>query len=307
MTRLFGNDFILDGYHRVNKTDLELLKSHYIKLDKCLYLHSPSGSIGYWNMGNYQLFIDNSCDVPVVQKFKNSPRYYITAPSYDIDKVDFIYNKIYEKTGILPVITEVDDAFMQLFMEKFSSEYKRTKVGGEFIYDCEANKNCIGGKYRDMRYRFSKFNKLYPNIECRKGRKSDIPLLLDMLNKWNITQGKKYFRSTIGRDKRFLSAYIDTPDMLCNVLVDNKEIIGYCTMEKAYKKDYGILVSAKALPEYKEAGYYLWHQSFIDAVDMGIKYANAASSYGRGVKEQKNRWRPVDIVSTYNITKKEIK
>lgn len=308
MGRLFEVEhrWIIDGYHKVTQNDIDSLSEHYSALDKCLYLHSPSGSLGYWNMGNYQFYVTSDCDIPIVQKYVTSPKYFITAPGYDYEKVDYIYRKLIEVTGMVPVITEVDEKFMTEFMSLYGDYYTKTKVAGEFLYDSEKNAKCEGSQYTDMRYRFKKFMKLYPELECRKATKQDVDALIVMLNKWNQTQGKKYFRSTIGRDKRFLASYVDTPDMLCNVICEGNKIVGYCTMEKAYKQDYGILVSAKALPEYKEAGYYLWHESFKDAVDMGIKYVNAAGSYGKGVKEQKNRWRPIEIISTYNIVRKDV-
>lgn len=302
---LFGDEFIIPGYHRVTFKDSSILENHYKELDDCLYLHSLSGPAGYWNSGNYELYInDKEPIIPIIKKFKTNPRYYITAPAYDIDAVYDIYCKLEKLSSFPVVIQEVDKKFADSFINKYTT-FKKSVAGKEFVYDADKNSKLNGHEFSDMRYRIKKFLKFYPNYEIRELTSNNVDDVILMLNKWNETQGKKYFRATIGRDKRFLKEFADSPNMWCNVLYINGECVGYCSLEKAFKDNHSILVSAKALPQYCEAGYFLWHKTFEDAVKHNCTIVNAAGSYGKGVYEQKNRWKPIKLVPTFNLERKK--
>ena len=94
----------LPGYHKVvhdDEHELYFDKMWEIVGDGLLFDHSRISPFAYFNEGQMELFVNDNwkvgCYMPIIKKFKNTPRYMLYCP---IAPIDMIYDKMVELSAI---------------------------------------------------------------------------------------------------------------------------------------------------------------------------------------------------------------
>lgn len=294
----------LVGYHRIvhDAEHESLFNQLWEKIgEELLFDHSIISPFAYFDAGQMELFINDDWKstgdiIPIVKKFKNTPRYMLYSP---VGNVDRIYDtlKYLDSISAKPAqIIAVNQNFAELY--KADGRFKVSKSGKDYVDNIVVQSQMKGGEYKRLRNHISKAERtILGEMGGHYERLSpeNVHLAVALFKEWNETQGKKYLRGAVGRDIRLVEHYANrmTDDIVCElVIVDGKAVS--CIFSCIFKHDptQSVAVMAKSLTAYDNASYMNELHCKKILVEKGVVHENVAGVYGAGTKMSKGKWRP---------------
>lgn len=293
----------LPGYHKVvhDKEHEEYFDRMWaIVGEELLFDHSRISPFAYFNEGQMELFVNDDWKsgyyMPIVKKFKNTPRYMLYCP---IAHIDMIYDKMVELNAISakPVqIIAMNEQMVQVF--KQDGRFSVSKAGKDYVDNIVVQSQLKGGEYKRLRNHISKAERtILGEMGGHYERLSpdNVHLAVELFKEWNATQGKKYLRGAVGRDIRLVEHYANrmTDDIVCElVIVDGKAVS--CIFSCIFKHDptQSVAVMAKSLTSYNNVSYMNELHCKKILVEKGVVHENVAGVYGAGTKMSKGKWKP---------------
>lgn len=305
----------LPGYHRVIH-DVE----HESIFDKIweqvggelLFDHSIISPFAYFNEGQMELYINDDWErgdiIPIIKKFKNSPRYMLYSPIGDLDRI-FECMSFVGGVSCKPVqIIAVNKNFAEIY--KQDDRFKVSKTGTDYVDNIVVQSQLRGGGYKRLRNQIHKAERTilgdmggyYERLSPK-----NVHLAVALFREWNATQGKKYLRGAVGRDIRLVEHYADrmTDDIVCElVIVDGKAVS--CIFSCIFRHDptQSVAVMAKSLTAYENVSYMNELHCKKILVEKGVVHENVAGVYGAGTKMSKGKWKPELTRDVYTVTLK---
>ena len=279
--------------------------------EELLFDHSTISPFAYFNEGQMELFVNDDWShtgdiVPIVKKFKNTPRYMLYCPVAGMDR---IYDTMVYLNGISakPVqIIAVNKNFANLYRQ--DSRFKVSRSGKDYVDNIVVQSELKGGEYKRLRNHISKAERTilgemggyYERLSPK-----NVHLAVELFKEWNATQGKKYLRGAVGRDIRLVEHYADrmTDDIVCElVIVDGKAVS--CFFSCIFKHDptQSVAVMAKSLTAYDNASYMNELHCKKILVEKGVVHENVAGVYGAGTKMSKGKWKPEFTRDVFTVT-----
>lgn len=304
----------LPGYHKVvhDGEHERIFNELWERMgEELLFDHSVISPFAYFNEGQMELFINDDWEdtddiVPVVKKFKNTPRYMLYSPAASPERV-YQMLKYLDGISAKPAqIIAVNKDFAEMYRQ--DPRYKVSKSGKDYVDNIVVQSEMRGKGYKSLRNDISKARRTY--IEEMGGRferlsPKNVHLAVALFKEWNATQGKKYLRGAVGRDIRLVEHYADrmTDDIVCElVIVDGKAVS--CIFSCIFKHDptQSVAVMAKSLTAYKNVSYMNELHCKKILVEKGVVHENVAGVYGAGTKMSKGKWRPEFTRDVFTVT-----
>ena len=294
----------LAGYHKVvHDAEHERIFNELWKRigEELLFDHSIISPFAYFNAGQMELFVNDDWEttgdiIPIVKKFKHSPRYMLYSPVGDIDR---IYSTLIDINVISTKpaqIIAVNGTFADMYRK--DGRYKVSKSGKDYVDNIVVQSEMKGGDYKRLRNHIKKAERtILDEMGGHYERLSpkNVHLAVALFKEWNETQGKKYLRGAVGRDIRLVEHYANrmTDDIVCElVIVDGKAVS--CIFSCIFKHDptQSVAVMAKSLTAYTNVSYMNELHCKKILVGKGVIHENVAGVYGAGTKMSKGKWRP---------------
>lgn len=304
----------LPGYHKIihDKEHEELFDALWAWMgEELLFDHSIISPFAYFNEGQMELFINDDWKetdeiIPVVKKFKNTPRYMLYSPVGDMDRIFEMLNYLNGISAKPAQIIAVNKNFAELYRQ--DSRFKVSKTGKDYVDNIVIQSQLKGGEYKRLRNHISKAERtIIGEMGGHYERLSpkNVHLAVALFKEWNETQGKKYLRGAVGRDIRLVEHYADrmTDDIVCElVIVDGKAVS--CIFSCIFKHDstQSVAVMAKSLTAYDNASYMNELHCKKILVEKGVIHENVAGVYGAGTKMSKGKWKPEFTRDVFTVT-----
>lgn len=304
----------LPGYHKIihDNEHEELFDALWAWMgEELLFDHSIISPFAYFNEGQMELFINDDWKetdeiIPVVKKFKHTPRYMLYSPVGDMDR---IYRMLEYLNGISAKpaqIIAVNKNFAELY--RLDKRLKVSKTGKDYVDNIVIQSQLKGGEYKRLRNHISKAERtIIGEMGGHYERLSpkNVHLAVALFKEWNETQGKKYLRGAVGRDIRLVEHYADrmTDDIVCElVIVDGKAVS--CIFSCIFKHDptQSVAVMAKSLTAYNNVSYMNELHCKKILVEKGVVHENVAGVYGAGTKMSKGKWKPEFTRDVFTVT-----
>lgn len=304
----------LPGYHKVVHDDEHehIFNELWERMGKeLLFDHSIISPFAYFNEGQMELFINDDWKetediVPVVKKFKNTPRYMLYCPAAGAER---IYRMLKYLNGISAKPAQIIAAnkdYAELYRQ--DNRFKVSKSGKDYVDNIVIQSQLKGGEYKRLRNHISKAERtIIGQMGGHYERLSpkNVHLAVALFKEWNETQGKKYLRGAVGRDIRLVEHYADrmTDDIVCElVIVDGKAVS--CIFSCIFKHDptQSVAVMAKSLTAYDNASYMNELHCKKILVEKGVVHENVAGVYGAGTKMSKGKWKPEFTRDVFTVT-----
>lgn len=294
----------LPGYHKVvhDEEHENIFNKVWERMgEELLFDHSIISPFAYFNEGQMELFINDDWAetgdiLPVVKKFKHSPRFMLYSPVGNIERIYGVLNFL-DGISVKPAqIIAVNKDFAELYRQ--DGRFKVSKTGKDYVDNIVVQSQMKGGEYKRLRNHISKAERtLIDEMGGHYERLSprNVHLAVALFKEWNETQGKKYLRGAVGRDIRLVEHYADrmTDDIVCELfIVDGKAVS--CIFSCIFKHDptQSVAVMAKSLTAYNNASYMNELHCKKILVEKGVVHENVAGVYGAGTKISKGKWRP---------------
>ena len=309
----------LPGYIRIVHNDYfeDLFDEIWKRQDKnLLFDHSIISPFAYFNEGQMQLFVNEDWKqtgniIPIVKKFKNTPRYYLYCPIGDkniiFEKLEYINSISTKPAQIIAVNEEMVQDWKQ---SEYSDKLQFSKVGNEYVDDIVVQSQLKGGKYKRLRNNISKAERvILGEMGGRYERLSpdNVHLAVALFKEWQATQGQKYLRAAVGRDIRLVEHYANrmTDDIVCElVIVGDKAVSCIFSCIFKHNRTQSVAVMAKSLPSYENVSYMNELHCKKILVEKGVQFENVAGSYSTGTKMNKQKWKPAYTRTQYSISLK---
>lgn len=304
----------LPGYHKVvhDGEHERIFNELWERMgEELLFDHSVISPFAYFNEGQMELFInddwaDTEDIVPVVKKFKNTPRYMLYSPAASPERV-YQMLKYLDGISAKPAqIIAVNKDFAEMYRQ--DPRYKVSKSGKDYVDNIVVQSQLKGGEYKRLRNHISKAERtIIGEMGGHYERLSpkNVHLAVALFKEWNATQGKKYLRGAVGRDIRLVEHYANrmTDDIVCEmVIVDGKAVS--CIFSCIFKHDptQSVAVMAKSLTAYDNASYMNELHCKKILVEKGVVHENVAGVYGAGTKMSKGKWKPEFTRDVFTVT-----
>ena len=307
----------LPGYHKIvhDGEHENIFNKLWEKMgEELLFDHSTISPFAYFNEGQMELFInDDWADtgeiVPIVKKFKNTPRYMLYSPVGSMFRI-FETMKYLDSISAKPAqIIAVNKNFAELYRQ--DGRFRVSKSGKDYVDNIVVQSQLRGGEYKRLRNHISKAERtILGEMGGHYERLSptNVHLAVELFKEWNATQGKKYLRGAVGRDIRLVEHYANrmTDDIVCElVIVDGKAVS--CIFSCIFKHDptQSVAVMAKSLTAYDNASYMNELHCKKILVEKGVVHENVAGVYGAGTKLSKGKWKPEFTRDVFTVTLNE--
>lgn len=294
----------LSGYHKVvHDGEHETIFNEVWKRmgEELLFDHSIISPFAYFNEGQMELFVNDDWAttgdiIPVVKKFKNTPRYMLYSPIGSLDRIYQMLEYVNGMSAKPAQIIAVNKDFAELY--KQDGRFAVSKAGKDYVDNIVTQTEMKGGEYKRLRNQIRKAEKtILGEMGGHYERLSpkNVHLAVALFKEWNETQGKKYLRGAVGRDIRLVEHYANrmTDDIVCElVIVDGKAVS--CIFSCIFKHDptQSVAVMAKSLTAYTNASYMNELHCKKILVEKGVVHENVAGVYGAGTKMSKGKWKP---------------
>lgn len=301
-----------EKWRRVTIADKNIFDILFSQKSTLLYDQSDVSPFAYWNIGNFKLYInddwENTRIIPIIKKFTNKPRYYLYCPNCGIEETHSILEKLQpysnKPTGIFQVTESEANEY------KADGRFRAVKTSSDYINNLEDQVALKGKKFKSVRRRIFHAERENVQIEFKLLDKDLVEKTVAFFKEWNATQGAKYLRGAVGRDIRLVEMYNNPNDKynFCLIGYDTKlEKVASCYFVNISEFDSTIstCVTAKALTEYPDLGYLTYFKAKEESLKRGAKFENISGSYSKGVKEQKERWRPFTTYKSFDVFLKE--
>ena len=314
--KVFETAIELPGYHRVvHDGEHENIFNELWKRmgEELLFDHSVISPFAYFNEGQMELFInddwaDTGDIIPVIKKFKNTPRYMLYSPVGEIERI-YSMLKYLDSISAKPAqIVAVNTKFAELYRN--DERFKVSRSGKDYVDNLVVQTEMKGGDYKRLRNHIRKAEKtILGEMGGHYERLSpkNVHLAVALFKEWNETQGKKYLRGAVGRDIRLVEHYADrmTDEIVCElVIVDGKAVS--CIFSCIFNHDptQSVAVMAKSLTAYTNVSYMNELHCKKILVEKGVVHENVAGVYGAGTKMSKGKWKPELTRDVYAVTLK---
>ena len=309
------DEFIISGYKRVQHTAeyIEVFRKLFCMQEDVLYNHSIVQPFSYLNKGRLSLFINADYKsgeiIPIIQKFKNNPTFSLYCPRASDQRILETVEKLKEVSGKEVEIVDATDEWSQSFISN-NPNWQRVETSKDVVYNTEKVHVLEGSGFSKIRNKIRRAEKCGLYIEEIRTEKH-LGDAIQLFEHWKQTQGEKYFRVTVGRDKRLIEEYWDK--------VDGKNFFGYNAYieneckgvvfgnRSDLKPDWGIEVTTKADIHTPGASDYIRQYLLSRMYSEGIKFVNDSGFYGTGVKVNKTKWLPDRIIKMYKLKEVEEK
>lgn len=304
----------LPGYHKVihDSEHEHIFDELWERIgEELLFDHSIISPFAYFNEGQMELFINDDWKetediVPVVKKFKNTPRYMLYCPAAGIERIYEMLNYLNGMSAKPAQIIAVNKNQAELYRQ--DGRFKVSKTGKDYVDNIVVQSQLKGGEYKRLRNHISKAERtIIGEMGGHYERLSpeNVHLAVALFKEWNETQGKKYLRGAVGRDIRLVEHYADrmTDDIVCElVIVDGKAVS--CIFSCIFKHDptQSVAVTAKSLTAYNNVSYMNELHCKKILVEKGVVYENVAGVYGAGTKMSKGKWKPELTRDVFAVT-----
>ena len=295
---------ILDKLKPINLSHMAMFDEKlYSKIPgQIMYNHCYHYLYSYFSKVKEAFYYDDGENFLVVcKKFKTTPLYMIHAPnpnSCSYSKFMEIYQQLSEISSKPVMVIDMNEDQANWVAEGQPDMWDIQKDGIDSIFDLEKCVAMRGNPYKGIRNGINQFKRnkhTVVNMDTQQAADDAVKVIRE----WQKTQGKKYFRVTVGRDievfQRFWSV-VDRVNTFGLVVYDKEgEPIG-ATMacRSAKNPEFGMEITTKVLPEYNGLTDYLSMLEFKQMLDAGIKFSNEAGYYSKGIKFNKEKWRPSD-------------
>ena len=303
-----------ENWRRVTTEDKHIFDELFSQKDQLLYDQSDISPFAYWNIGNFSLYINQDWTsdriIPIVKKFSNKPRYYLYSPNCEADELFDLMTKLQpysnKPVGIFQVTKSEADTL------KSDGRFRAVKTSGDYINNIPEQVELKGKKFKSVRRRIFHAERENSHIEFSLLTPKLVDKTVEFFGEWNATQGKKYLRGAVGRDIRLIQMYNNHDDKFnfCMIGYDTeKDKVASCYFVNIsqFNPKLSTCVTAKALTEYPDLGYLTYFKAKQESFNRGVEIENISGTYSKGVKEQKERWRPFDIYNSYDVFLKENK
>ena len=304
----------LTGYHKVvhDGEHEEIFNMLWARMgEELLFDHSIISPFAYFNEGQMELFINDDWEttgdiIPVVKKFKNTPRYMLYSPVGNIDRVHqmlFYLDCISAKPA---QIIAVNKNFAEQYRQ--DTRFRVSKSGTDYVDNIVVQSQLKGKGYKRLRNNISKAERtIIGEMGGHYERLSpkNVHLAVALFKEWNATQGKKYLRGAVGRDIRLVEHYADrmTDDIVCELVIVDGNAVS-CIFSCIFKHDptQSVAVMAKSLTAYENASYMNELHCKKILVEKGVVHENVAGVYGAGTKLSKGKWKPELTRDVFTVT-----
>ena len=279
--------------------------------EELLFDHSIISPFAYFNEGQMELFVnddwaDTGDIMPIVKKFKNTPRYMLYSPVGSIDRIYGMLEYLNSISAKPAQIIAVNKDFAELY--KQDGRFKVSKTGKDYVDNIVVQSEMKGRGYKSLRNDISKAQRTYIGEQgghFERLSPKNVHLAVALFKEWNATQGKKYLRGAVGRDIRLVEHYADrmTDDIVCELfIVDGKAVS--CIFSCIFKHDptQSVAVMAKSLTAYKNVSYMNELHCKKILVAKGVVHENVAGVYGAGTKMSKGKWKPELTRDVFTVT-----
>lgn len=304
----------LTGYHKIvhDGEHENIFNKVWQRMgEDLLFDHSVISPFAYFNAGQLELFVNDDWAttgdiIPVVKKFKNTPRYMLYCPVGNMDRI-YETMKYLDSISAKPAqIIAVNTEFAELYRQ--DGRFKVSKSGKDYVDNIVVQSQLKGGEYKRLRNHISKAERtILGEMGGHYERLSpkNVHLAVALFKEWNETQGKKYLRGAVGRDIRLVEHYANrmTDDIVCElVIVDGKAVS--CIFSCIFKHDptQSVAVMAKSLTAYDNASYMNELHCKKLLVEKGVVHENVAGVYGAGTKMSKGKWKPEFTRDVFTVT-----
>lgn len=275
-----------------------------------LYNHCYHVFHSYYQGVKKGWYIDKDEFVAVGQKFTTAPQYYISAPMCSTAYLIHIIKEL-GKHGPVKVV-DLNAEQVKGIVGTNSDAWDVKKEPGDVIFDL---KKCIemkGNNYKGIRNGINRFKKDNPNYCVKELTSNKVAEdAVKVIDEWRETQGLKYFRVTVGRDKEIFRIFWPVVDNIntFGIVVydgDGKPVGASLACRSKANPEYGMELTTKVLVDDKYRGLTDFTSDIIfrKMHNVGILYSNEAGIYGKGTKFNKEKWHPIGNFTNYSLVYK---
>jgi len=184
-------------------------------------------------------------------------------------------------------------------------EIKEDRGSFDYILDTKAFSSCKGKAYADIRYKFSRFDRLYDNLELLDFIPNDSDQLKDALvlaKTWANKKAKpELYKDEIYAFSRFLNFMKDNRSIETVAYKNKNRLVAFAAYETV--GNYAIGHFLKYDPTYAGIYYKLVHEVCKRLSDNDVEMLNIEQDLDiRGLRQAKMHLRPLKFLKKYQAT-----
>ena len=285
-----------------------------------LYNASRIYPFAYLNLGRMQLYLNKDFRqdkiIPVVRKneqrlledgiSEQKPQYSLYTPHCRLDDILTTLEQLEPLSSIPVNITDVTKAYADEFLSQVNG-WEKTKTSDDIIQSAERLSKLEGRNFSSLRNTLKHVkNDLKPTV--RPLCSTTVVDATCVFENWKLKQGKKYFRVTIGRDRRLAEEYADKTDFqdffgYVFYINDIPKAVCY-GCRSAKDPAWGQDITVKADIDCRGLGDYAFIFLMQTMHAKGIKLVNDSGGSSKNVRDNKLKFSPVSTVPMYDLQRK---